>query len=272
MRDRVRIFVGNEFGPEEYDAFFEDTLGDKETPPGGFLYVMKRNSGSILKHLEIYKSPLNVKEEEIEILWSSDGKKCGISVWGRMRGIIDLGNERTISVRLTSRESPAITDASWLKGFDEYLDQNTFVHARQRYWKKIAKRFDPTVQIGNEEQMPVETNFILHASGPDSLFAVFEDNRETGYLYLYDSNGRQIVQHLLIYDRSDELDVIIQDVWLGWSEDGVKCGVAIWNRMRGIIDRVKKKEGRIKLEDRDTPGIDDPEWLKGFEYLFSKPN
>ena len=49
-----------------------------------------------------------------------------------------------------------------------------------------------------------------------------------------------------------------------WSEDGTKCGVAIWDKMRGIIDVASDREGRVWLENRDTPGIADREWLKGF--------
>lgn len=270
--DPVRVFVGSDSSPEEYDAFFEDTVGDKETPPGGYLYVKKRNTEKIIRHLEIYQAPLEVKEDDIEILWSSDGKKCGISIWGRMRGIINLADGREISIPVESRESPAITDPEWLDGFEYYLDQNQFIRARQRYWKRMAKRFDPSAQINEEDETPIETNFVVNAPGPDELFAVFEDNRETGYLYLYDSKEQRAVEHLLIYDRSEEVNVVVRDLWVGWSDDGAKCGVAVWNKMRGIIDRVKKQEGRIKLESRSTPGIIDPDWLKGFEYLYSKPN
>jgi hypothetical protein len=270
--DPVRVFVGSDSSPEEYDAFFEDTVGDKETPPGGYLYVKKRNAEKIIRHLKIYQAPLEVKEDDIEILWSSDGKKCGISIWGRMRGIINLADGREISTPLESRESPAIADPEWLDGFEYYLDQNQFIRARQRYWKRMAKRLDPSAQINEEEETPIETDFVINATGPDDLLAVFEDNRETGYLYLYDSKEHRVVEHLLIYDRSEEVNVVARDLWVGWSDDGAKCGVAVWNKMRGIIDRVKKQEGRIKLESRSTPGIVDPEWLKGFEYLYSKPN
>src|SRR5215469_17661686 len=212
----VRLFVGNKSAPEEYEAFFEDTVGDKETPPGGYLYVKKRDAEEIAKYLEIYRLPLNVAEDDIEILWSSDGQKCGISIWGRMRGIINLANGLEISAVLVSRESPAITDPEWLEGFEDYLDQNQFIRARQRYWKRMAKRIDPGAEISGEAETPIETNFVLHATGPHDLFAVFEDNGETGYLYVYDSNGQRVAEHLLIYDRSKEVDVVAGDVWVGW--------------------------------------------------------
>ena len=50
-KDPVRLFVGQDSGPARYGAFFEDTVGDKETPPGGYLYVTDYEAGKIVKHL-----------------------------------------------------------------------------------------------------------------------------------------------------------------------------------------------------------------------------
>jgi hypothetical protein len=47
--------------------------------------------------------------------------------------------------------------------------------------------------------------------------------------------------------------------------------VIIFDKMRGIIDRKKGLPGRVWMETQDSPGIADPEWLKGFEYLQSLP-
>ena len=106
--------------------------------------------------------------------------------------------------------------------------------------------------------------FIKEASGPPGLFCVFEDDGETGYLYIYEPDGRGVVRHLHIYDRSPKLPVQEQDVQVVWSEDLTKCGVRIWDKMRGIIDIASDREGRVWLEDRQTPGIGDAEWLQGF--------
>jgi len=267
--DTVRLFIGQESGPEGYVAFFEDTAGDAETPPGGYLYVKDSKADKIVRHLEIYKCTLEIKEGDVQIHWSSDGKKCGVSIWDKMQGIVDLASGQEVSAPLESRESPPITDPEWLNGFEDYLDQDQFIRARQRYWKEIAKGYDPSAKPRAEETTPLKTNFILKATGPDDLFAVFEDDGKTGYLYLYDSTVHKVIEHLLIYDRSERVNIVPQDVYVAWSEDGTKCGVAIWGKMRGIIDRVKKQEGRVKLESRDSPGIGDQEWLKGFEYLYS---
>jgi len=78
-----------------------------------------------------------------------------------------------------------------------------------------------------------------------------------------------VMQDLQIYIRSERFHVHGQDMRLAWSEDETKCGVIIWDKICGIIDWVKNEGGGVKLEDRNTPGIDDQQWLEGFEYLYS---
>lgn len=105
--------------------------------------------------------------------------------------------------------------------------------------------------------------FVIDAEGPRGVFGVFEDDGKTGYLYLYKIDGG-IARHLHLYDRSLGLSVHEQDVSVIWSSDLTKCGVTIWGKMRGIIDLVSGREGRVWLEDRRTPGIGDAKWLEGF--------
>jgi hypothetical protein len=268
-KDPVRLFVADDSGPEGYAAFFEDTLGESETPPGGYLYVKDCNAEKIVRHLEIYKRSLEIEEGDVQILWSSDGKKCGVAIWGKMRGIINLATTEEISVPLNGRHSPAITDPQWLEGFEAYLEQDQFIPARQRFWKEMAKLHSPDAQPKPENASAIETNFIVDDKGPDDLFAVFEDDASSGYLYLYDSRKKQILEHVHVYDRSEKVNVAPGDVDLAWSENSTKCGVIIWGKMRGIIDRDRGRPGRVWMENRDAPGIADQEWLKGFEYLYS---
>lgn len=108
-------------------------------------------------------------------------------------------------------------------------------------------------------------DFIKEASGPPGLFGVFEDDGETGYLYLYEPEGQGVTRHLHIYNRTPELCVLESDVEVEWSADQTKCGVRIWGKMRGIINLASGHEGRVMLESRSTPGIDDAEWMKGFK-------
>jgi hypothetical protein len=109
-----------------------------------------------------------------------------------------------------------------------------------------------------------EEGFIVEAEGPRSLVGVFEDDGETGYLYIYEPDGQGVVNHLRIYVRTLRLQVDESDVQVEWSRDFSKCGVRIWGKLRGIIDVVSKQEGRVLLEDRNTPGIGDTKWLAGF--------
>jgi hypothetical protein len=115
-----------------------------------------------------------------------------------------------------------------------------------------------------ESKSASANEFLLEAAGSPGLFGVFEDDSETGYLYLYEPGGREVFGHLHIYDRTPSLSVQEQDVRVLWSEDFSKVGVVIWGKMRGIINLVTGQEGRVWLEGRSTPGIGDAGWLKGF--------
>jgi hypothetical protein len=106
--------------------------------------------------------------------------------------------------------------------------------------------------------------FVGDTTGPDEFVGFFEDDGETGYLYVSDRRSNEIVKHLQIYQDSTKLAVREEDVKVVWSKDGTKCGVLIWGGMRGIIDLKKNLEGRIMLNARNAPAIDDPEWLRGF--------
>lgn len=109
-----------------------------------------------------------------------------------------------------------------------------------------------------------EVGFICEAVGPLGLFGVFEDDGDTGYLYLYDTGGRGVLKHIHVYDRSSELSVRETDVKVVWSSDLQKCGVLVFDKFRGIIDIAKSEEGRVWMKNRNSPGIADQEWLQGF--------
>ena len=110
------------------------------------------------------------------------------------------------------------------------------------------------------------SEFVIEAAGPAGVFGIFEDDGETGYLYLYEPGGREVFQHLHIYDRGPELTVQEEDVRVIWSEDLSKVGVLIWGKIRGIVNLATGQEGRVWLENRNTPGIGDADWLKGFRF------
>lgn len=51
------------------------------------------------------------------------------------------------------------------------------------------------------------SGFIVDDVGPEGLACVFEDDRETGYLYLYSPDDRGVLDDLHIYTRSENLNV-----------------------------------------------------------------
>lgn len=118
--------------------------------------------------------------------------------------------------------------------------------------------------MNNEPTDDSSKVYVSDTSGPDCYVAFFEDDGETGYLYVSDREKQEIVKHVQIYTNSKRLDVSSDDVRVVWSSDGTKCGVIIWGGMRGIIDLEKGVEGRAFLETRSSPPISDPSWLKGF--------
>jgi hypothetical protein len=255
------ILMLEEQGPAGYFAVFEQDEG------AGYFFVYKPEKQEVLSQIRIYESGsnLSVKESDIKLMWSSDQTKCGIAVWGRMRGIINIESGKETSAPLEGGLR-GISDLESLKGFEKnYLDEYLFLKARQRYWKETLKEQElGIVKVRAEDETPPETNFIVYAIGPHEQAAVFEDDGESGYLYLYSSQEQTVVRYLHIYDRANTLAVARKDVQVMWSKDVTKCGVAIWDKMRGIIDVGSDREGRVWLESRDTPGIGDTQWLEGF--------
>ncbi|MFL6228105.1 MAG: DUF2251 domain-containing protein [Pyrinomonadaceae bacterium] len=107
-------------------------------------------------------------------------------------------------------------------------------------------------------------NFVVDAPSGGTLSAVFEDDGETGYLYVYEEGGRGILAHLQIYDCAAELNIFEDDVRVIWSVEQDKCGVIILDGMRGIINVPDGDMCRVKMASRDSVPLTDPEWLRGF--------
>ena len=96
------------------------------------------------------------------------------------------------------------------------------------------------------------------------VFGIFEDDGQTGYLYVYEPKGSGISRHVHLYDRSPNLEIGAEDVKVVWSDDCSKVGVSILGKMHGIIDIATGREGRVWLESPESPSISDDEWLMGF--------
>jgi len=109
----ARVFVSDEGGPEEYVAFFED---DGAT---GYLYVSDRRKRAVVRCLQIYanSNTLQVEEQDVRVVWSVDGSKVGVRIFGGMRGIIDIARNVEGRALLENRQSHPISDEEWLRGF-----------------------------------------------------------------------------------------------------------------------------------------------------------
>lgn len=100
-------------GPDGLFGVFED---DGTT---GYLYIFDTAREKIATALHIYnRTPaLDVRENDMFVTWSSDCTKCGIVIWGDMRGVIDVKRGVSSSVPLRDRSTPGLRDPALLDGF-----------------------------------------------------------------------------------------------------------------------------------------------------------
>jgi len=196
----------------------------------GYLYLYDRRAERILLDLPIYGESFSagVDERDVTVVWSSDGTKCGVSVLRKMRGVIDVTNNSKARASIESEGVDASFAGPWLEGFDL-------------------------------------SGFVVYDYYDNGLVGFFEDDVDTGYLYVYDTATKSVVKDLQVYTRVPHLGVLRNDIEILWSGDGEKCAVAIWGGIRGIIDLRRDLEGRILLESQDTPSIVDPDWISGFD-------
>jgi len=118
----------------------------------------------------------------------------------------------------------------------------------------------------NEQEDDTVKVFVSDNSGPENYVCFFEDDGETGYLYVSDRSARKVVKHLQLYANAQELNVREEDVRVGWASDGLKCGVVIWSGLRGVID-LENGDVAAFITSRNTPPLKDPKWLSGFDEL-----
>jgi hypothetical protein len=245
-------------------AIFHEDEGE------GYFFLYRPAQREVLRQVQLYTVPTvpPIREGDVEIFWSRDEEKAGISVWGRMRAILDAAGKEEKVCSIEAPDSPAIQIPDTTSLFPGYLDRKDFLEARKRYWKDALIQARPDLPIFDQPTSLLETFFLVAAfDSQRKRAAVFEDEGETGYLYLYSLDIAAVQTHVHIYDRSDALHIARDNVDVLWSTDESKCAVSIWRQLRGIIDLRTKREGRAWLETRDTPGITDREWLRGFEQM-----
>lgn len=107
-------------------------------------------------------------------------------------------------------------------------------------------------------------DFIVDSTNSNGLSAVFEDDGETGYLYIYEADGAGVIDDLQIYSNSSKSSVKEKDVEIVWSKDMKKCGVKIWGNFYGIFNTETGDKFRTKLVDNNSSPITDSELLSEF--------
>ncbi len=245
-------------------AIFHEDEGE------GYFFLYRPGSREVLRQVQLYRLPTvpSVREEDVEIFWSRDERKAGVSLWGRMRAILDVSGKDEEVCSIATPDSSAIQAPDTASFFPEFLDRKSFLEARKRYWKNVLIEARPDLSISDQPTSLLETCFLVVAvDSHGERAAVFEDEGETGYLYVFSLRAASVQTHVHVYDRSDALQMTKDSVEVLWSTDESKCAVRIWGKLRAIIDLRMKKEGRAWLENRDTPGISDKEWLRGFERM-----
>lgn len=106
--------------------------------------------------------------------------------------------------------------------------------------------------------------FIIDTGNGEGFFGVFEDDGDTGYLYLYEPDCREIVDYLHIYNYPKKIGITKKDVEVVWSTNRKKCGVKVWGKFYGIFDLALNGKIRKPVKDKDTPPITDETLLRGF--------
>lgn len=153
------------------------------------------------------------------------------------------------------------------------VDTNEFVASRKEFWKgkaaKIKAGLEPNTfaapeRQGQRDALPPNQPFLVHLCDDDALCGVFEDEGDTGYLYIYDPRKRVVMRYLQVYTCARELRIKPNEVRILWSSGNRKCAVAILGQIRGIIDLDQERPSRAWMTSRESPGVNDADWLRGF--------
>jgi len=152
------------------------------------------------------------------------------------------------------------------------LTYEDFVRARKLYWKQEAKSLANGAVLPDFDKVelgPGDSSFILCSPGSNGILAVFEDDGETGWFYLYDAGQKKILQTTHIYNRRN-IAVAEDEVDIGWSADDSACGLAVFGRFRGFLGVTRDLALRKPVMSADEDGILEQDWPAGFEHYFEK--
>ena len=96
--------------------------------------------------------------------------------------------------------------------------------------------------IGNDDE-----SFLIGEFSPDGKWCVtFEDNGETGYLYIQHVNEKgetgDIFDHLWIYNRIMPPISACKEVYILWNDDSTKAGLIVDQECWGIFDLKSRRK------------------------------
>jgi hypothetical protein len=152
------------------------------------------------------------------------------------------------------------------------LSYENFVRARKLHRKQEAKSLGSDAVLADFDKIEIgenDSNFILYSPGPGGVLAVFEDDNETGWLYLYDTAQRTILRSAHVYNRAD-VAVAEDEVDIGWAADESVCGLAVWGQFRAFLGISNALEMRKPVVSDDEQGICAQDWPPGFEHYLEK--
>jgi hypothetical protein len=125
-----------------------------------------------------------------------------------------------------------------------------------------------------------EGGFTIQQEGQHGLVGIFEDDGETGTLYLLDSSvadDEGILAWIPVYVRSEGFQPIESDVWVAWSIDFGKVAAIVKGHsqnprecFRAIINTRSRQSMNNFMKDVSAKPLMEPDWLSGFEWTWAE--
>ncbi len=120
-----------------------------------------------------------------------------------------------------------------------------------------------------EIRLQEKESFIVDCQSPDGKWvAVFEDNAESGCLYLctWDAKSGKLIgimDNLWIYDAIWPSIEEFDDVFITWSDDSTRFALIVEDECWGIVDLQAMRKLAAPREDNCIREIDFEFWEKG---------